>query len=215
MPAVFVHIQMEEYMGKSLQVTTARVYCCCLITMMLLVLLMLGGCASLNVVETWSKPAGQVHRYQKVMVLGISKDENRRSMFENIVVDELSRGQVAAVPSHTILPELDKTNREGVIAAVHAAGCDAVLTTRPTSVGNSTVTQQGPNGSVGYVYGASPITTYGGYQKATLQINLYDATTEELVWSSTIKTFDAERDAHVSRELGKFFREQLRKDGFL
>jgi len=175
---------------------------------------LLTGCASLKVVETWHKPAVQTH--QKIMILGIGSDETKRKLFEDIVVDELRHRMITAVASHTILPDLDKTDRAGVVAAVHAAGCDAVLATRVLKKGDDTVTQQSLSGaSPGYVYGASPLTTYGDFLKATLQANLYDAKTEELIWSATFKTFDADREAKVSRELGKFFFEALRKDGLI
>lgn len=196
-------------MEKSAHVTTTRFYCCCLAAV---VLMMLAGCSSLTVVETWHKPGEQGHRYQKLMILGIGNDENYREMFERFVVVELSRGRVTAVPSYTFIPDLDKTNRDGVVAAVRAAGCDAVLTTRTISAGDSTVAQQG---TYGYVYGANPVGNYGDYEKASLQTNLYDAATEELVWSSTIKTFDADNKARVSSELGRYFLENLRKDGFI
>ena len=175
---------------------------------------LLTGCASVKVVETWHKPATQTH--QKIMILGIGNDETKRKLFENIVVDELRQRMISAVASHTILPDLDKTDRAGVVAAVHAAGCDAVLTTRVLVKGDGTVSQQQSSGDApGYVYGASPLTTYGSFLKATLQANLFDTKTEELVWSATFKTFDADREAKVSRELGKFFFEALRKDGLI
>lgn len=179
-----------------------------------LIATLLTGCASLKVVETWHKPAAQSHK--KIMILGIGDDETKRKLFEDIVVDEFRHSMVTAVASHRILPDLDKTDRAGVVAAVHAAGCDAVLTTRVLAKGDNTVSQQSPSGDApGYVYGASPMTTYGSFLKATLQSSLYDAKTAEIIWSATFKTFDADRPAKVSRELGKFFFEELRKNGLI
>lgn len=175
---------------------------------------LLTGCSSLKVVETWHKPAAQGH-YKKVMILGVGNDETKRKLFEDIIVDELRRNMVAAVASHTILPDLDRTDRDGVVAAVKAAGCDAVLTTRPLAVGDSTVSQQGADGSPGYVYGVAPMTTQGNFLKATLQAALYDTSKEELVWSATMQTSDGDRLAKVSRAMGAFFFESLRKDGLL
>jgi hypothetical protein len=175
---------------------------------------LLTGCSTLKVVETWHKPAAQGH-YKKVMILGVGNDETKRKLFEDIIADELRRNMVAAVASHTILPDLDKTDRDGVVAAVKAAGCDAVLTTRPLAIGDSTVSQQGDFGSPGYVYGVAPMTTQGNFLKATLQASLYDASKEELVWSATMQTSDGDRLAKVSRAMGAFFFESLRKDGLL
>jgi len=188
--------------------STVKLLLCCLLASMLT------GCSTLKVVETWHKPAAQPHT--KIMILGIGADETKRKLFENIVVDELRHRMVTAVASHTILPDLDKTDRAGVVAAVHANGCDAVLTTRVLVKGDGTVSQSLPSGdSPGYVYGAAPLTTYGDFLKATLQAILYDAKTEEIIWSATFKTFDADRPAKVSRDLGKFFFESLRKDGLI
>jgi len=188
-----------------------RILCCCLAVTMLL---SVGGCSSLKVVETWNKPAVQGHRYQKILILGIARNENYRKMFEDIVVAELRRNQVSAVQGYTIIPELnpDKTTRAEVVAAVRTSGCDAVLTTRPLSVGDSSVTQGGQGG---YIYGANPMASHYGFLQAKLQTILYDSVTEEVVWSSTIKTSDADNKARVSHDLGRFFFESLRRDGLI
>jgi co-chaperonin GroES (HSP10) len=199
-------------MGSTGCNAVARILCCCLAAVIML--LSVGGCSSLKVVETWSKPAAQGHRYQKILILGIARDENIRKMFEDIVVAELRRNQVNAVAGYTIIPELnpDKTTRAEVVAVVRTSGCDAVLTTRPLSVGDSSVTQQGQGG---YVYGANPMASHYGFLQARLQTILYDSVTEEVVWSSTVKTADADNKARVSRDLGRFFFESLRLNGMI
>jgi hypothetical protein len=175
------------------------------------ILLIPGGCSSLKVTETWHKPAVEGHRYQKIMILGINRDENRRKILENVIVDELRRNQVVAIPGHSLIPDMEKATHESIVAAIRASGCDAVLTIRPQSVGNNTVTQDGYAGSI---YGAGTRSSYG-FLKATLQISLYNTTTEELVWSSTVKTFDADREVRVSRDLGRYLFESLRRDGLI
>ena len=199
-------------MGSTGCKTITRILCCCLATVTML--LSVGGCSSLKVVETWNKPAVQGHRYQKILILGIARDENIRKMFEDIVVAELRRNQVSAVQGYTIIPELnpDKTTRAEVVAAVRTSGCDAVLTTRPLSVVDTTVTQGGQGG---YVYGATPMASHYDFLQARLQSSLFDAATEEVVWSSTIKTFDADQEVRVFRDLGRFFSETLRRDGLI
>jgi hypothetical protein len=195
-------------MGSSAPLTTARILCVSLIASLLL---FTGGCSSLKVVESWHKPAAEARRYQKIMILGVNRDENLRRLFENIVVGELDRHGVVAIAGHTSIPDMGKTNLEAISAAVRAAGCDAVLTTRPLSVGDSKVTQGGEKGSI---YGAGARNTYD-FLSATLQTSLYDSATQEMVWSATVTTFDADREVRVSRELATFFFENLRRDGFL
>jgi len=180
------------------------------------VCLLLSGCSSIKVVESWSNPPFKDHRYHKLMIVGIAHDENLRAMAENILVDELRRGRVTAVASHTIVKDIDNAKRDDIVAAVRSTGADAVLSIRAAR-GDSKVTQDGQSGGV---YGT--VTNVGGallpgaksYSLATLQTSLYDSATAELVWSSTIKTYDAEDVARVSRDLARFFLESVRKEGY-
>jgi hypothetical protein len=152
------------------------------------------------------------------MIVGVTHDENLRKMAENILVDELGNNGVKAVASHTLIKEIDSAKRDDIVAAVRSAEADAVLTIRAISKGDKKVTQPGENGGV---YGTA--TNPGGtvyasarsFSLATLQSTLYDSTTEELVWSATIDTHDANNEARVSRDLGRFFIERLRKDGLI
>jgi hypothetical protein len=193
------------------QGTAASTLCCCLAA---IVLLISGGCSSLKVVETWHKPDVQGHRYQKILILGIARNENKRTLFENIVAAELGRHQVVAMPGNSVIPvlDMDNTTRAAIVAAVKASGCDAVLTTRAMAVGETNVTQKG---QAGLVYGANMISSHYDFLRATLQASLYDVATEQLVWSSTITTFDADKEVRVSRELGRFFFDSLRSEGLL
>ncbi len=198
-------------MDKTGKRSTTRVLCSCLAV---IVLLAVGGCSSINVMETWHKPAVEGHRYKKIMILGISRDENMRSTFENLAADELSKHLVQAVPGNTVIPVLhmDNVNRADIVAAVKSSGCDAVLTTRAMKVGESTVTQ---NGQSAYIYGANALSSHYDFKKATLQISMFDVATEALIWSATVTTSDGDATAKVSRDLGKFFFENLRRDGLL
>lgn len=190
----------------------------CFIACLFALSAILSACSSVKVMETWKNPGSAGHRYQKLMILGIAHDENLRFMAENIIVDELGRCGIAAVASHTIIKEIDNGKREDVIAAVSSTGVDGVLTIRAVTKGDATVTQGGQSGSI---YGTA--TNVGGvilpsakdYALATLQTNLYDSKSTDLVWSATIKTFDAKEVARVSRELARSFFENLRRDGLL
>ena len=201
----------DNIMDKTGKRSTTRVLCSCLAV---IVLLAVGGCSSINVMETWHKPAVEGHRYKKIMILGISRDENMRSTFENLAADELSKRQVQAVPANTIIPilNMDKTTRAEVVAIVKASGCDAVLTTRALKVGESVVSQGGQSA---YIYGANALSSHYDFKKATLQVSMFDVATGALVWSATVTTSDGDATAKISREMGKFFFENLRRDGLL
>jgi hypothetical protein len=181
-------------------------------------LVLLCGCSSIKVIETWNNPAKSGPHYQKLMIVGIGHDESIRAVAENILVEELRRGGVSAVASHTLVKEIDNAKRDDIVAAVRSTGADAVLTIRPIAKGNTNVTQGGQSQGI---YGTA--TNVGGtfvpaaktYSDATLQATLYDSASTELVWSATIATYDADRPTRVSRDLAHFFLKSLRRDGFL
>ncbi|RNC68251.1 MAG: hypothetical protein ED859_10955 [Desulfuromonadales bacterium] len=180
-------------------------------------LLLLGGCSSLTVKESWHKTGEPARKYKKLMILAIANDEGRRKLFENVMVDELGRNGVTAMASHTLINDLEKAGKSEIVAAVKAAGADGVITARPVSVGDKTVTQEGVAGAP-FGTAASGYMNLAGskdFLRAMLQTNLYDSETAELVWTATIDTFDAERIARVSRDLAKLLAERLRRDGLL
>jgi hypothetical protein len=80
------------------------------------------------------------------------------------------------------------------------------------AVGSSAVSQ---GGETAYIYGANILSSHYDFMKATLQTSLYDVATEQLVWSSTVTTSDSDSTARVSRDLGRFFYDSLRRDGLL
>jgi len=200
---------MKRY---SLNFTAVSVTSC-----LLAACLLLGGCSSIKVVESWNNPPFTGHRYHKLLVVGIAHDENLREMAENILVQEFRRNGLTAVASHTIVKDIDSAKRDDIVAAVRSTGADAVLSIRAVAKGDSKVTQDGQSGGI---YGT--VTNVGGavlpgansYALATLQSNLYDSATAELVWSATIKTYDAKEVARVSRDLAAFFLESVRKQGY-
>ena len=181
--------------------------------------LLLAGCSSLKVLESWQSPAKTNAPYQTLLIVGIANDRNVRTLFENIVADELSRTGVTAVASHNyVTKDLDKAHQDDIVAAVKKIGADAVITARPVAIGDTTVTQQGvPTGGVYGTTGNGFYTLPGTdtFFKVTLQTNLYDTKTTQLVWSATISTYDADNKVRVCRELGRLFAERLRRDGLL
>jgi hypothetical protein len=193
---------------------SATVMCCLLSACLLL----LYGCSSMKVVETWNNPERTGHRYQKLMILGITHDESCRKTAENIIVDELGRNGIVAVGSHNLVEEIDRAKRDDLLTAVQTAAADAVLTIRAVSKDETPVIQPGRGGG-----GFGTVTDVDGkilpsarnFTQSTLRINLYDSTTKELVWSATVTTFDAKDEARLSRDLGQFFAERLRHDGLL
>ena len=63
------------------------------------------GCASSLVVNQWSNPEYAAPHFNRIMVIGITKQPSIRRTFEDEFVARLKEKGVDAVPSYQFLPE--------------------------------------------------------------------------------------------------------------
>lgn len=184
------------------------------ITLLLTSFLLLSGCSSVKTIETWGNPLSSGQPYQKLMIVGMATNVNLRESVENTLVKEFRNSGILAIASHTLVKDFENAKRDDFVAAVNKAGTDAVITIRSISKGNPKITQGGQSG--GGIYGTGNQRPGGrSFSLATLQVNLYNSATEELVWTATISTDDAGNPARVSRDLAVFLLKNLQSGGFL
>jgi len=178
-----------------------------------IIMLILTGCSSLTVQETWkSSSITAAKPFKKVLVININLDENVRKMYEDVVAAELGDNGVKAVAGHSHVKITKNYTHEDVKTAATRTGCDAVLTTRGLESGNQKLSQKG-EGSVAPGEGWLP--SSWDPMIATMQVSLYGIETNQLVWSATIKTSDADNKFHVSRDMGNTIFKLLREAGLL
>lgn len=175
-------------------------------------LLLLGflstACSGTTVKNSWVKP-GYSGKVDSVYLIGIAKEEDYRRIFEETLKRHLSGQGVRAVASHNDLPRDGENDKEKIVQAMTANGCDAVLLTKlvrkrieagtkgaeirivkTTPVPlyydpwyNSWVSYYNQSYSVINIQPTTPGTT-------TLMIEsvLYDLTTEERIWAAQLET---------------------------
>lgn len=183
------------------------------ITLLLTACLLLSGCSSVKTIETWGNPSSSGQPYQKLMIVGMATNVNLRESVENTLVKEFRKNNILVIASHTLVKDFENAKRDDFVAAVNKAGTDAVITIRSISKGNPKITQGGQSGGI---YGTGYSVPGGSnFSLATLQVNLYNSATEELVWTATISTDDAGNPARVSRDLAVFLLKNLQSGGFL
>jgi hypothetical protein len=169
--------------------------------------LLIVGCASTIVTGSWKDPNynGQV---KKVYVVGIAKQETTRRIFEDEFSKQLATYGVIGISSYSDLPASEEINTEVIAAKVRTNGADAVLLTR--AIGKRTEEVVNPGriydyGPPGLYYPDPYYRNYGSYyarsrelvyqpatvsqfQVMTIEANLYDAKTSELIWSAQLET---------------------------
>lgn len=170
--------------------------------------LMAAACSSSTVKQSWVKP-GYSEKVTNVYVIGIAKEEDYRRMFEEAFKRKLSSQGVRAVPSHNDLPKNLESDRDNIIKAMTANGCDSVLLTKlvrkrkeaDTTVQVLNVVKTAPvplymdpwynNWGDYYDQSYSVVDiqqTTRGAVTLTIESVLYDLKTEERIWSAQLET---------------------------
>ncbi len=195
----------------------------------------LGACgSSTKILGSWTSPKSPSEPYKSIFVTAISENLIGRQSIENDIEDFLQKADVVAKSSFEIMPPGFKAsleNKDATIASIIDTGSDAILTvalldqTSETRYvpGTTMYSPTGHGGNYGRFYGYysyyNPIMYDPGYYTKEktyyLEINLYDATTEELVWSAQSETTNPSSIDTFSRNFSQLVVKQLIKDGLI
>ena len=182
---------------------------------LMLIALMVAACSSTTMSGSWSDPAF-TKKAKNVYIIGISKDETRRRIFEDTFGRQLASQGIKTFSSYKDLPNNKEADREAIIQRMKAEGCDSVILTQLIDTRKETVTSPGrvSGYSSGPYYGGRRGGGYGGggrynnwgsyygsrtditYQPptstefviATVESVMYDLESEEMIWSGQLET---------------------------
>lgn len=176
-------------------------------------LLMGSACSTTTVIGSWKSPdySGAI---RKIYIVGIAKQETNRRIFEDEFRRKLESYGVVGIPSYKDLADPHGVSMEALVAQVSKTGADSVLMTRIVSkrteevVTPGRITTYGGGPYYGYprpyvpdpyyrhwgsyydrsydtIYEPATVTTL---QVATIEANLYEARSGELIWSAQLDT---------------------------
>ena len=170
---------------------------------LLAVALLLGACASkkTELVKSWKEPGLTPRRFNKVLVVFITKDAGLRQAAENHLARRVGTG---AVPAYTVFPDSLLQNKELAKAWVKQRGFDGAVILQPAKVEQETTVVPGQVYAVppshgdmwgywgtGYWYAYDP----GGVkqdQVVSVEANVYSVAEDKLIWASRTKTYNPE-----------------------
>jgi hypothetical protein len=171
-------------------------------------LLLSAACApTTKMLTSWKAPTFREGSVKNVLVLGVGRDNSIRRLYEDSFVAALKDRGYGAVPSYDRITEPDKLDKEAFAAQLKQEGVTHVIATRvvdqktietyvPPTVMTVGAAPYWPGyysawpsyWSVGYTTSVSP-----GYvtseDKYSLETNLYDVGTGELVWTGLSETW--------------------------
>lgn len=172
----------------------------------------LAGCSSTTLSGSWRSP-DYLAPVTKIYIVGISKQETRRRVFEDEFGVALQAHGVQTVSSYKDLKSQEVEDLNLIKKKVKASGADALLMTRLLGQRSEEVTQ--PARVAGYL--SRPYYDWGDYrpeahyhydlnyyarryemiyepatisrvQVGILECNLYDTASGELIWSAQLET---------------------------
>lgn len=169
--------------------------------------ILLPGCSSTTLSGSWKNPdyIGQV---KKVYIVGVSKQETNRRIFEDEFNRQLSVHGVTGLSSYKEMPDSAKVDEAKIAKSIRDNGADSVLMTNVTgkrteevvNPGRVTSYNTGPyyggrsyNRNYGSYYNQSRTVTYepatiSQFTIVNVEANLFDAKTKELIWSAQLET---------------------------
>jgi len=183
------------------------------------------GCGpSTEIVKSWRDPASMISETgtQKILVLGLVKDESSRRIIEDNLVKRLNGKGVA---SYTIITdEMVKAAKEDHLEEELAkGGFTHVLLVRLADIEKETSyvpgTTTGYYGGYGryYGYGAGMYSTPGYYQEDKnyyVETAVYSINPNKLLWTGTTKTVNPSKMDKTINEIADVVGDKMRKDGF-
>ncbi len=185
--------------------------------------LLLVSCSNTKLSQTWVEPDNK-KLYKDLLIIGIGESEQNRRAYESYFVEELSARGIEAEASYKLIRQSEKIDRETIVKAIDGLGIDGVILTHMVAVDEETIYRPTMDympmyggGYYGGLYSYYPhVNTYvhqPGYytthETYTLETNLYDVETEELVWSARSRTFSPESVEEVIVDLTKLLIDDL------
>jgi hypothetical protein len=172
------------------------------------------GCSSTTLTGSWKSPdfQGQI---SKVYLVGISKSETNRHMYESQFSEELKTYGVTGIPSYKDIPDAQNASKATIEEQMKKSGADSMLITRLVGTrieevmvpGRLSGYQSGPGRGYVPLYTPAPHYRYWGgyydrccvdliyeppmiarYEVVTIEANLYEAKSGELIWSAQLET---------------------------
>jgi hypothetical protein len=184
--------------------------------------LALAACATTRPVHQWRNEAfsGSV---DKILVIAAIDRSTQRRVYEDEFVGALKARGVTAVAGYTLITSSADITREAVENAIRGQDIEAVLVTRLLGVEDVEVYE--PPVHLDYhrsyyrYYSHAMNETGPGYYRRyrvlTLESNLYDAASGELVWSMQSEAIEPSTPRHVIEEQIKLTIDNMHAQGLL
>ena len=169
--------------------------------------LVLSACATKRPVMEW-QDEGFSAALDNILIIAAIERSTRRRVYEDEFVDALAALKVEATPSYELMTTSMTISRETVEAAIKGQDINAVLVTRLLGVKEEEVYHpptyydhhRSYHGYYMHALESDNRAYYRRFKVLTLETNIYDATTKELVWSMQSESIEPSTPRHLIAE---------------
>ena len=180
------------------------------------VVALMAGCSTVSVNDQWRDPSFAGPPLSNVLVVGISRGDTMKRVFEDVFSQQLQAAGVRAERSYARLPQ-GATSLN--LSDLKTTGIDGVLTTRVQRVEQKVnVTPSGPSygGFYGW-YGSAWASTpdVHQYEVVTLETSVWDVKSEKLVWTATTQGVRTNDLTQATKDLAATLIPKLKSEGVI
>ena len=169
-----------------------------------LIAALLIACAAAKPIGEW-RDESYTGKIDNILIIGVTARNERRRAFETRFVEALAARGISATPSYRLLPSSVNLTRESVEQAIEGANISGVLVTRLAGIKQAEVFRQpsgyGQDDDYFTHYNLKRRETteayYDQHRVLTLETNLYDTASGNLVWRMQSEAIDASRPSDV------------------
>lgn len=185
-------------------------------------LMAIAGCSTTHMKETWKDPGFAGPALKQVMVIGVSRSDANRRVFEDGFVKALGDAGVRASPGYPALPGAAAIPQERIVAAAKQSGSEGVVVVRvvkrDVQVTPSYGSPQFARAGFGSYYNGAHIEVsdvVDTYDLLTVEASVWNLASDKPVWSGTAQVADPRNVAASTAELAKTLIGRMKADGVI
>lgn len=188
-----------------------------------------------RVTNSWvNKDAFKGQKYNKIFIAALTENQTAKKIVEDDLANAVTQEGFVAIKSYTVFPQKfsgSKPSKEDLVKKIRELGCDGIFA---VSLLDSKTESRYVPGTVmydpyphypyyrgfGYYYSYWAPTVYSpGYYTTDhtyyIEGNLFDAKSEDILWSVQSESYNPSDLDHFSENYSKLIISQLYKDGLL
>lgn len=189
----------------------------------------LSGCSTTKLVTSWSDPNFNELPIQKVLIVGVIKNDLNRRAYETHFAEQLVKQGIAGTAAHQVISDSGGYTEEKIRSAVQKAGADAAIIARladvekkeryvPPTYEYEPVFGYG-RGFYGYYGMSNRYVSMPGYTTTDTIVKLetivFSTRSEQMIWAGATRSFNPSSATSVIKENTQIIINDMKESGLL